>query len=141
MKEARLSNRQEVSRGSKALDDYYQSCPFPKPKPTKKPKRKQNGFKDKPQRICWYTGEPNAERHEVFPGIYRQTSIDMGFQVDVCPRIHRELQVNGTDWARAENRKWRMFFQKRYEDKLIETGITEEQARACWMDLMGRNYL
>lgn len=128
-------------RTEKDLIDYYQSCPFPKPKPSKKPKKKQNGFKDKPQRTCWYTGEPNAERHEVFPGIYRQTSIDMGFQVDVCPRIHRELQANGTEWAKTENLKWRMFYQRQYEERLIETGITEEQARSCWMDLMGRNYL
>lgn len=128
-------------RSEKDLNEYYQSCPFPKPKPEKKPRKKQNGYKDKPKRTCWYTGEPNAERHEVFSGIYRQTSIDMGFQVDVCPRIHAELQANGTEWARTENEKWRMFYQKQYEDRLIETGVTPEQARECWMHLMGRNYL
>ena len=128
-------------KSEKRLNAYYQSCPFPKPKPTKKPKKKTNGFKDKADRICWYTGQSSAERHEVFPGIYRQTSIDMGFQVDVCPRLHAELQANISEWAKTENMKWRMFFQKRYEDRLVETGITEEQARTCWMELMGRNYL
>lgn len=121
-------------------DEYYYNCPFPKPKPTRK-KKKVNGWKDKPGRTCWYTGEPGAERHEVFPGINRQNSIDHGFQVDVCSRIHQELQANGTKWARIENQKWRMYYQKRYEDQLIKAGTTEEQARACWLQLMGRSYL
>lgn len=125
----------------KALDEYYQTCPFPKPKPTKKKKILENGWKDKPKRRCWYTGKPGAERHEVFPGIYRQTSIEMGFQVDVCPEIHRQLQANGTDWARIENLKWRMYYQHLYEEKLISSGIKPEQARECWMHMMGKNYL
>lgn len=70
------------------LDEYYQTCPFPKPKTTKK-KKKVNGWKNKKYRRCKYCGEGNAERHEVFFGANRQTSIDNKFQVDVC-RKHQK---------------------------------------------------
>lgn len=122
------------------LDRYYQSCPYPKPKSTK-PKRRQNGFKDKPNRTCWYTGRPGAERHEVFSGPNRQTSIDMGFQVDVCPEIHARLHANADDWARIENLKWRMYYQNAYEQRLMSLGMERKEARKAWMAMIGRNYL
>lgn len=122
------------------MNDYYQNCAFPKPKTIKKEK-KVNGYKDKPNRVCWYCGERNAERHEVFNGPYRQTSIEMGFQVDVCQIHHRRLHESGRKFARIESQKWRMYFQKQYEDKLTETGISEEHARELWMTMMGKNYL
>ena len=123
------------------LDSYYQSCPFPKPKPGRKPKKKQNGYKDKPERRCWYTGQPGAERHEIFGGPYRQTSIEFGFQVDVCPEIHARLHANADDWARIETLKWRMYYQHVYEEKLIQKGLDREEARKAWMAMIGRNYL
>lgn len=125
------------------LDEYYKTCPFPKSmgEPRSKKKKLYNGYKAKPSRRCWYTGKMGAERHEVFPGIYRQTSIEMGFQVDVCSEIHRELQANSSEWAKTENKKWKMYYQALYEEKLIETGIKEEQARELWIALMGQNYL
>lgn len=122
------------------LDKYYQSCPYPKPK-EKKPRKKQNGWKDKPERKCWYTGRPGAERHEVFGGPNRQTSIDMGFQVDVCPEIHAKLHANTDDWARIENLKWRMYYQHAYEQRLMGMGMDRKEAREEWMALIGRNYL
>lgn len=132
-------SKQEKSNSG--LDKYYQQCPFPKPKPTKKKPLLSNGYKDKPQRRCWYTGAPGAERHEIWGGPCRQTCIEMGFQVDVCPEIHAELQANGTTWAKIENLKWQMYYQNLYEQKLIDTGITPQQARETWMALIGRNYL
>ena len=123
-----------------SLDGYYQSCPFQKPKAEKK-NRKQNGWKDKPQRRCWYTGQPGAERHEIFGGPNRQISIEMGFQVDVCPEIHARLHANADDWARIENLKWRMYYQHITEKAAISLGMTPEEAREKWMDMIGRNYL
>ena len=123
------------------LKDYYRSCPFPKPKETKK-KKPQNGYKDKPNRICWYTGQPGAERHEIFGGPNRSTSIEHRFQVDVCPEIHARLHANADDWARIENLKWSMYYQYTYEQKLIqEFELDPEEARRCWMAMIGRNYL
>lgn len=122
------------------LDEYYRSCPFPKPKDTK-PKKKQNGFKDKPNRICWYTGQPGAERHEIFGGPNRQTSIEHGFQVDVCPQIHARLHANADNWSRIENLKWKMYYQHIYEERLISLGLEPKEARKAWMAMIGKNFL
>lgn len=119
---------------------YYDTCAFPKPRNTKK-KKKVNGYKDKADRFCAYTGRPYAERHEIFCGRNRQISIDEGFQIDVCPEIHAELQANITEWAQKENLRLRQKCQTEYEDKLITTGITPEQAREAWLKLIGRSYL
>lgn len=131
----------EEERLRNDLDHYYQTCAFPKPKPTKKKPLLCNGYKDKPQRRCWYTGALGAERHEIWGGPYRQTCIEMHFQVDVCPEIHRLLQANGTEWARTENLKWKMYFQQKYEKKLTDSGVKPEHARNAWMAMIGRNYL
>lgn len=130
-----------MQKKSNNLEEYYQSCAFPKPAPAKKKKLLYNGYKEKAERKCWYTGRTGAERHEIWGGPWRQTSIEMGFQVDVCPEIHKELQANATPWAIAENIKWRMYYQYIYEEKLISSGIKKEQARELWMALIGKNYL
>jgi len=122
------------------LEKYYQSCPFPKPKPDK-PRKKQNGWKDKPNRRCWYTGQLGAERHEIFGGPNRQTSIDHGFQVDVCREIHERLHANADDWARIENLKWKMYYQHLYEQRLMRLGVDRKEARKLWMTMIGKNYL
>lgn len=122
------------------LDSYYQSCPFPKPKQEKQ-RKKQNGWKDKENRRCWYTGQPGAERHEIFGGPNRQTSIEFGFQVDVCNKIHERLHANADDWARIENLKWQMYYQSMYEERLMQLGLNREEARKAWMAMIGKNYL
>lgn len=120
--------------------DYYESCPFPKPV-TKKKKKKTNGWKEKKNRICYYTGEPFAERHEVFYGNgLRQISIDHGFQVDLCPQLHREVHAQTAEGQRI-TKYWRKYYQKHYMQKLINSGITEKQALEMWMKLIGKNYL
>ena len=131
-----------MSKGAKYddLDGYYRNCPFPKPRTTKK-KLLANGYKDKPQRRCWYTDRPGAERHEIFGGPNRQKSIELGFQVDVCPEIHARLHANCDDWARIENRKWKMYYQTKYEEEMIAEGASDEEARSSWMMLIGRNCL
>lgn len=119
---------------------YYETCVFPKPQDKKK-KKKVNGYKDKADRVCAYTGRPFAERHEIFCGRNRQISIDNGFQIDVCPEIHAELQENITEWAQAENLRLRQKCQSEYEDTLIGSGITPDEARKLWLKLIGRSYL
>lgn len=123
------------------LDDYYQTCAYPKPKKTGKRRKKMNGWKDKANRICKYCGKPYAERHEVFGGANRQISIDNGFQVDVCRAHHEELHSNSTEWAQKENLRLRQHYQLRYEIDLMEQGYTADQARRKWMSLIGRNYI
>lgn len=131
-----------MSSTKKSNDDYYLTCPFPKTMgEPKKPKKKQNGYKDKPNRKCFYTGTPGAERHEVFGGPNRQTSIDHGFQIDVCRDIHHALQYKTTEWARQEDLRWKQYYQKLYEDKVIEQGLDSGQARKLWLIMIGKNYL
>lgn len=125
----------------KALDEYYRNCAFPKPQDVKQ-KKKANGYKDKPKRICYYCKTPGAERHEVYPGAgRRQICIDNGFQVDLCQNCHREMHRNATLQARGRNRFWKEKYQREYEAELIASGITPEQARKLWIGLIGRSYL
>lgn len=119
---------------------YYDTCAFPKPQDKKK-KKKVNGYKGKADRVCAYTGRPFAERHEIFCGRNRQISIDNGFQIDVCQELHAELQANVTEWAQAENLRLRQKCQSEYEETLIGSGITPDEARKLWIKLIGRSYL
>ena len=121
-------------------EDYYATCPYPKPGTSKK-KKPQNGYKDKPNRICWYCGKDYAERHEIFGGPFRGISIEMGFQVDVCQQHHRRLHSVGDDWGETETQKWRMFYQQKWENEQIAGGADPEEAREIWIQMMGRSYL
>lgn len=123
------------------MNEYYKACAFPKPQDKKK-RKKMNGYKDKPNRVCFFTGQPYAERHEVFSGTAnRQISIDYGFQIDVCPELHRELQDNITPWAQKWNKKLKMYFQKKYELELRAEGVSPERARESFISLIGRSYI
>lgn len=122
------------------VSEYYKTCAFPKPVDKKK-KTVCNGYKDKQKRYCMYCGTRGADRHEVYGGTNRQTSIRHGFQVDLCSEHHRELQDNITEWAQAENQKLRAGFQRQYMDKLTATGVPEEDALEVWMALIGKNYI
>lgn len=125
----------------KALEEYYRTCAFPKPQNTK-PKKKTNGYKDKPKRICYYCGTPGAERHEVYPGRgKRQICIDNGFQVDLCQNCHREMHRNATLQAKERNEFWKIKYQGDYEERLISSGIAPDEARKLWLKLIGRSYL
>lgn len=126
-------------------------------KDMEKKKKKVNGYKDKPNRRCYYTGAPYAERHELFGGPNRQTSIDHGFQVDLCWPIHKlfhgivdktGLESFGLDiqeplkWAEKQLEILRKDCQQNYElREQVELGLTQNQARQSWMKLIGRNYL
>lgn len=114
--------------------------PWPKPVERKK-KKKYNGYKDKAERFCYYCGTPYAERHEVFGGPLRQISIDYGFQVDLCPDCHRELQENVTERAQEENLTWKQYYQAKYMAQLMEDGAEEKVALRFWMRLIGKNYI
>ena len=105
-------------------------------------KPKCNGYKDKIARVSFYTATPSAERHEVFGGNPdRMLSIAHGFQVDLSPDKHRELQANITAWAQEENAKWRAAYQRVYMDCREGDGMTEAEALQEWMQLIRRNYI
>lgn len=115
------------------MTDYYKTCPFPKPGSTKK-KKKVNGYRDKAKRHCFYTGLPNAERHELFYGSgTRQVSVDHGLQVDLHPPL---------DWAAKEQHRLRKEAQEKWELKIrAEMGLSEKDARLAWVELVGGSCL
>ena len=121
------------------MDDYYRTCPFPKPT-TKKKKLLFNGYKDKSERYCYYCGTPYAERHEVYPGPNRQISIRLRFQVDLCHNCHEEMQNNITPQAKERNEYWQKYYQAKYEQELMDTGVSKRKAREMWMSLIGKNF-
>lgn len=116
----------------------FKGALFPKPK-RKKRKRLMNGYKDKAERVCKYCGRPYAERHELFYGPLRQTSIEFGFQIDVCSDHHRWLHsaepsgVEERDRLRAET-------ERKYIEDLMTDGCTLEEAVEAWMQIIGKNY-
>ncbi|MEG0430278.1 MAG: hypothetical protein RR536_01720 [Anaerovoracaceae bacterium] len=118
----------------------YSACAFPKPKDKKKSK-KVNGYKDKSKRICYYTGEAGAERHEVYGGPNRQISIDHGFQVDLYQEIHERFHNPETKEDFERIKFWKQKYQKEYEQKVIDSGVPKAEARRLWILMIGRNYL
>ena len=122
------------------VKDYYSTCAYPKPSGGRKQKL-YNGYKDKPGRVCRYCGQRGADRHEVFGGSNRQTSIRYGFQVDVCGQHHQELHENATPWAQAENRRLRRHYEVKYIKDQMAEGMTARQALTSWMQLIGKNYV
>lgn len=145
----------EMDRKERAK--FYSKMPLPNPPARKKKRKKQNGYKDKPERYCFFTGRPYAERHELFGGPNRQISIDHGFQVDVCWQIHKlfhgqvdweglkEIGWEMEDplrWAAEQQESLRKVCQMEYEAReRLELGASTEEARERWMNLIGRNYL
>ncbi len=114
--------------------------PVPKP-PVKKKRKLYNGYKDKPNRYCCYTGEPGAERHEVFGGPNREISIRYGFQLDLSPEIHRRFHNPETVEDCDRILFWREHFQKRFEREMVESGMMPQSAREAWIMLIGKNYV
>ena len=113
--------------------------PVPKPGNRKK-KKPYNGYKDKPKRSCYYCSTPYAERHEIYGGPNRQKSIEMGFQVDLCHKCHAAWHAQKDEiWIRRK-KDWQSRYQKMFENKLKNAGVTPEQARKTWMNMIGKNY-
>lgn len=144
-----------IEMDKKEREAFYKKMPLPNP-PKRKKRKKQNGWKDKPNRHCYFTGRPCAERHELFGGPNRQISIDRGFQVDLCWPIHklfhgqvdrerlREIGWEMDDpvrWAAEQQEILRKKCQMDFEEREVELGATPDEARQRWMNLIGRNYI
>lgn len=122
------------------LSEYYATCAFPKPQ-TKKKKKLTNGWKDKPNRMCAYTGISHAERHEIFGGANRQKSIKYGLQVDLSHEIHERVTNPRTAEDLQLVQELKEKGQQMFEDMCIDNGYTEVEARKEFMYEFGRNYL
>lgn len=121
------------------MNKYYKSCPFPKPESSRK-KLLSNGYKGKMNRICAICGERGAERHELFGGANRQTSIREGFQIDLCRTHHIAFHTKDEEWMPVVL-EYQRNAQHMFELKLVDGGVSPENARAVWMHMIGRNYI
>ncbi len=61
--------------------------------------------------------------------------------MDVCQECHRQLTDNVTPWAQQENASLRREFQLKHMERLMDDGMSEEQALRQWMIDIGRNYV
>ena len=119
---------------------YYENCAVPKPKDKKK-KKLANGWKDKPERVCRYTGRSYAERHEIFGGSNRQKSIEYGLQVDLCPEIHERITNPRTEEDLRMVQELKEEGQMKYEALMKGKGFDDVGARKMFMMEFGKNYL
>ena len=122
------------------MNDYYANCAVPKPQ-SKKKKKLCNGWKDKPSRVCMYTGKANAERHEIFGGPNRQKSMQYGLQVDLSHDIHERVTNPRTDEDLALVQELKEMGQRKFEAMMLGEGYDEVGARKLFMSEFGRNYL
>lgn len=118
----------------------FEFNPVPKPVTPKK-KKQYNGYKDKPNRKCYYTGEYGAERHEVYGGPNRQSSITYGFQVDLCKQVHARFHDPQTEEDFTRINFWKEKCQRDFEKKLIDKGFNADGARKFFISIIGKNYL
>ena len=123
-----------------AKKDYYSTCAFPKPKDSRK-KKPENGWKDKPKRVCEVCGEYGAERHEIFGGPNRRNSMEDGLQMDLCQYHHRIWHEDTSREAAAWRKECRKKAQKKFEEKMMECGMNDTQARSCFLWRYGFNLL
>lgn len=121
------------------MNEFYKTCAVPKPQ-TKKKKKLTNGWKDKPYRRCAICGAYGAERHELFGGANRQTSIKMKFQVDLCREHHEAFHRQDAEWAPVVT-EYRARAQRKWELDMVSAGISPQDTRKLWVEMIGRNYL
>lgn len=119
---------------------YYTSCAFPKSKDVRK-KKPQNGYKEKPFRVCEVCGEYGAERHEIFGGPNRLNSIEDKLQMDLCADHHRMWHEDTSDEVERWKLQRRQQAQRTYEEKLIGAGKEPQQARLAFLRRYGKSYL
>lgn len=113
---------------------------YPKPKPRKQKKAKNNKA-DYSLRVCALCRNKKiCQTHEVYGGIFRQDSIQYGYQVPLCDPCHRKV-TNNDETTLDTQMEWKQKFQRQREAELVRMGHSKEDARDIWMEEMRRNYL
>lgn len=114
---------------------------YPKPQ-FKKQKKAKNNPKPTENDICYYTGQPYATTHEVFEGNgKRQISIENHYQIKINQSDHNKIQKATEPYWEAEDTRWKIYYQTKFELERIAEGMTVEQARTVWIQLIGKSYI
>ncbi len=88
---------------------------------------------------CYICGlETHTNKHHVYEGADKSTSDIYGFIVDLCFSCHRRVH---DEQEQTLNKQLKKNVQRDFEDKLIESGLTQEEARTVWRQTTIRNYL
>ncbi len=111
-------------------------------KPKKRKKKPKNNPKPTESDICIYTGQPYATTHEIFEGNgRRQISIMYGYQIKVNAQDHMLIQHATEPYWEAEDTRWKIYYQTKFELERIAEGKTVDKARLEWIGLIGKSYI
>ena len=112
------------------------------PKPEKHKKKPLNNPKPTENDICIYTRQPYATTHEIFEGNgRRQISIKNGYQIKINLQDHMLIQQATDPYWVAEDLRWKIYYQTKFEVERIAEGMTVDEARAEWVELIGKSYI
>jgi len=86
------------------------------------------------EKVCFFTGDPNVDRHEVYFGSNRQVSIKNGLYV----YLRHDRHIADSPFATPHNNREIDLYLKRVcqEKYELDVGTREE-----FMKLIGKNYL
>lgn len=97
----------------------------------------------KERKTCFLCGRTAyTERHHIFGGTAnRRLSEQDGLVVDLCPDCHNR-PPNGVHFNKDNMHRLHVHGQRIWEmGKIVNDGLTDEQAREAFIKRYGRNYL
>lgn len=96
----------------------------------------------KERKPCFLCGRyAYTERHHIFGGANRRLSEQDGLVVDLCHSCHNE-PPNGVHFNKDNMHRLHVHGQRIWEmGKIVNDGMTDEQAREAFIKRYGRNYL
>ena len=97
----------------------------------------------KERKTCFLCGRTAyTERHHIFSGTAnRKLSEEDGLVVDLCPDCHNR-PPNGVHFNKDNMHRLHVHGQRIWEmGKIVNDGMTDEQAREAFIKRYGRNYL
>ena len=97
----------------------------------------------KERKTCFLCGRTAyTERHHIFSGTAnRKLSEEDGLVVDLCHSCHNE-PPNGVHFNKDNMHRLHVHGQRIWEmGKIVNDGLTDEQAREAFIKRYGRNYL
>ena len=97
----------------------------------------------KERKTCFLCGRTAyTERHHIFSGTAnRKLSEEDGLVVDLCPDCHNR-PPNGVHFNKDNMHRLHVHGQRIWEmGKIVNDGMTDEQAREAFIKRYGKNYL
>ena len=92
--------------------------------------------------VCFICGRYGpTEKHHIFGSYNRKKSEEDGLYVYLCHSCHNE-PPDGVHFNKRNMQRLHVAGQSRWEMvKIIQDGMTDEEARTAFMERYGKNYL